>query len=138
MGLPVKGRAGVGKGTGPPTGPRKDGASKPSRGGILGAHAQREILRQASGTRDVAMREERTGGARGGLVELKVTGWNKSKASGDADGGVSSLIRWLEKKASSRLGSRVRNVKIKKVCRRQHANRCIVLCTHTPRPVRPR
>ncbi|TKA67051.1 hypothetical protein B0A55_11068 [Friedmanniomyces simplex] len=114
MGLPVKGRAGVGKGTGPPTGPRKDGASKPTRGGILGATAQREILRHASGTRDVAMKEERVSGAKGGLVELKVSGWNKSKASGDADGGVSSLIKWLEKKASSRLGSRVRMVKIKK------------------------
>ncbi|KAK0946805.1 nuclear mRNA export, poly(A)+RNA binding protein [Friedmanniomyces endolithicus] len=114
MGLPVKGRAGVGKGTGPPTGPRKDGANKPGRGGILDTLVQRAILRQASGTRDVAMREERAGSARGGLVELRVTGWNKSKASGDADGGVSSLIRWLEKKASSRLGSRVRNVKIKK------------------------
>ncbi|KAK0344170.1 nuclear mRNA export, poly(A)+RNA binding protein [Friedmanniomyces endolithicus] len=114
MGLPVKGRAGVGKGTGPPTGPRIDGANKPGRGGILDTLVQRAILRQASGTRDVAMREERAGSARGGLVELRVTGWNKSKASGDADGGVSSLIRWLEKKASSRLGSRVRNVKIKK------------------------
>jgi len=138
MGLPVKGRAGVGKGTGPPTGPRIDGANKPGRGGILDTLVQRAILRQASGTRDVAMREERAGSARGGLVELRVTGWNKSKASGDADGGVSSLIRWLEKKASSRLGSRVRNVKIKKVCHRQHADRCIVLCTHTPHTVRPR
>jgi hypothetical protein len=58
-----------------------------------------------------------------GLAELKVTGWNKSKASTNPDGGVSSLITWLEKKASNRLSSRVRTVKIKKV-RRQHPNHC--------------
>ncbi|KAK4952478.1 nuclear mRNA export, poly(A)+RNA binding protein [Elasticomyces elasticus] len=111
MGLPIKGRAAVGKA--PPTGPRKDNG-RPARGGILGANAQREILRQASGTREVTMKEERANGLRGGLVELKVTGWNKSKASSDADGGVASLIKWLEKKSSIRLGSRARNVKIRK------------------------
>ncbi|KAK4897792.1 nuclear mRNA export, poly(A)+RNA binding protein [Elasticomyces elasticus] len=111
MGLPIKGRAAIGKA--PPTGPRKDNG-RPARGGILGANAQREILRQASGTREVTMKEERANGLRGGLVELKVTGWNKSKASSDADGGVASLIKWLEKKSSIRLGSRARNVKIRK------------------------
>ncbi|KAK5736124.1 nuclear mRNA export, poly(A)+RNA binding protein [Elasticomyces elasticus] len=111
MGLPIKGRAAVGKA--PPTGPRKDNG-RPARGGILGANAQREILRQASSTREVTMKEERANGLRGGLVELKVTGWNKSKASSDADGGVASLIKWLEKKSSIRLGSRARNVKIRK------------------------
>ncbi|KAK5695221.1 nuclear mRNA export, poly(A)+RNA binding protein [Elasticomyces elasticus] len=111
MGLPIKGRAAVGKA--PPTGPRKDNG-RPARGGILGANAQREILRQASGTREITMKEERASGLRGGLVELKVTGWNKSKASSDADGGVASLTKWLEKKSSIRLGSRARNVKIRK------------------------
>lgn len=62
------------------------------------------------------MKESRAPVSRG-LQELKVTGWNKSKASGNPDGGVSSLVSWLEKKASNRLGSRVRTVKIKKVCR---------------------
>lgn len=33
-------------------------------------------------------------------VILTVTGWTKSKASGDADGGAASLRTWLEKKAS--------------------------------------
>ncbi|KAK5113126.1 hypothetical protein LTR62_003705 [Meristemomyces frigidus] len=113
MGAAIKGRAGVGKST-PPTGPRKDAGGRATRTGILGATAQREILRQAAGTRDVSMKEGRLSAARGTLVELKVTGWQKSKASDSADGGLSSLIKWLEKKASSKLGSRARNVKIKK------------------------
>jgi len=65
------------------------------------------------------MREGRSTGSRGGLVELSITGWEKSKASGAEDGGVSALIKWLEKKASHRLGSRTRDVKVKKVCSRQ-------------------
>lgn len=129
MGASVKGRAGVGKAP-PLTGPRKDANGLVTRSGILGANAQREILRQASGTRDVSMKEGRLSAARGGLVELKVTGWQKSKASDSADGGLSALIKWLEKKASSKLGSKARNVKIKKVCLRQHTDRLTVLCVH--------
>ncbi|KAK5116281.1 hypothetical protein LTR85_009253 [Meristemomyces frigidus] len=113
MGMPIKGRAAVSKSTGPPTGPRRDATLRTPRGGILSATAQREILRKA-GTSDMTMKEARTSAAKGGLVELKVTGWNKSKASGDADGGVSSLIKWLEKKGSTKLGSRVRSLKIRK------------------------
>lgn len=131
MGVSIKGRGAVSKTATPPTGPRKDGASRPARGGIISATAQRAILRQA-GASDISMKEARVSGARGGLVELKVTGWEKSKASGDADRGVSSLIKWLEKKASTKLGSRVRSVKIKKVCCRQHqyqhADRRASLC----------
>jgi len=123
MGVSIKGQGRVGKGAAPPSGPRKDGASKTGRGGILSATAQRAILRQA-GASDVSMKNARPAAARGGgLVELKVTGWQKSKVSDSADGGVSSLLRWMEKKASTKLGSRVRSVKIRKVRRRQHANR---------------
>ncbi|KAK5134353.1 hypothetical protein LTR08_006533 [Meristemomyces frigidus] len=116
MGVSIKGRGAVSKntGTGPPTGPRRDTASRTSRGGILGATAQREILRKA-GASELTMKEVRTSAAKGGLVELKVTGWNKkSRASGDADGGVSSLIRWLEKRGSMKLGSKSRTMKIRK------------------------
>lgn len=127
MGMPIKGRAAVGKST--PTGPRKDGPPRSSRGGILSATAQREILRKAGAT-DLTMKEARTSAAKGGLVELKVTGWTKSKASDKADRGVSSLISWLEKKGSIRLGSRARSLRIKKVCCRQHADRHISFCQH--------
>jgi len=121
MGVSVKGQGRVGKGTAPPSGPRKDLMSQTARGGILSATAQRAILRQA-GTNDPLMKHARTVGGRTGPVDLKVTGWQKSKISDAADGGVSSLIRWLEKKASTKLGSKARSVKIRKVRRRQTAD----------------
>jgi nuclear RNA export factor len=120
MDITVKGRGRIGKST-PPAGPKGDLTSKVSRGakgGILSGTARSAILRQAA-SGDVSMKEIKTGSSRGGLVELQVTGWEKSKASSDADGGVSSLLKWMEKKASHRLGSRTRDVKIKKVCYRQ-------------------
>jgi hypothetical protein len=117
---PIKARGGrVGKSSGSAN-PRKDLTAGKGKGGILSAANQRAILKHA-GAGDVAMKVPKTAPSRG-LAELKVTGWNKSKASTNPDGGVSSLITWLEKKASNRLSSRVRSVKIKKV-RRQHHNR---------------
>lgn len=126
MDIAVKGRGRVGKSTPPPT-PGRDLSSRVSRGGgsrgggrgsLLSDKSRSAIARHVA-SNDVSMREPRTSAPRAGLVELKITGWEKSKASGDADGGVSSLIRWMEKKASHRLGSRTREVKIKKVCRHQ-------------------
>jgi len=123
MSVPIKGQSRVGKSTAPTGGPRKELMARPGKGGILSTTAQREILRQA-GASNSAMKDVRRAGLRGGLVELKVTGWQKSKASDAADGGVSSLIKWLEKKASTRLGSRARSVKIRKVRCRQNADHC--------------
>lgn len=117
MGVAVKGRAGVSKGSAPSSSSRSDrGVAGKSNGGILRPTAHREILRKA-GAGDIPMKEARVGGsARGGLAELKVTGWQKSKASGDSDGGISALIKWLEKKASTKLGSKGKNCRVKKVC----------------------
>ena len=116
---PVKGRGGrVGKSSGPAN-PRKDLTAGKGKGGILSATNQRAILKHA-GAGDVAMRGPKSVSSRG-LTELKITNWKKSKASTNPDGGVSSLITWLEKKASNRLGSRIRTVKIKKVCRRHYS-----------------
>ena len=110
----VRGRGGrIGKSSAPNG--RRDLTAGKSRGGLLSAANQRAILKQA-GANDIAMKESRVPASRG-LVELKVTNWNKSKASSNPDGGVSSLVSWLEKKASHRLSSRARTVKIKKVCR---------------------
>jgi nuclear RNA export factor len=118
---PVKGRGGrVGKSSGPAKNARKDLTAGKGKGGILSAANQRAILKHA-GTGDVAMKGSKSVPSRG-LTELKVSNWNKSKASTNPDGGVSSLITWLEKKASNRLSSRVRTVKIKKVCRRHHSH----------------
>ncbi|KXL46781.1 MAG: hypothetical protein FE78DRAFT_89040 [Acidomyces sp. 'richmondensis'] len=115
MGVAVKGRAGVSKGSAPSSSSRSDrGVAGKSNGGILRPTAHREILRKA-GAGDIPMKEARVGGsARGGLAELKVTGWQKSKASGDSDGGISALIKWLEKKASTKLGSKGKNCRVKK------------------------
>jgi nuclear RNA export factor len=121
MGTAVRGRGRIGKSTTPASSSR-DLTSRISRGdgksSLLSGTARSAILRQAA-SGDVSMKESRSTAPRGGLVELKITGWEKSKASSDADGGVSSLIKWLEKKASHRLGSRTRDVKVKKVCCRQ-------------------
>ncbi|KAM0712430.1 hypothetical protein Q7P37_011526 [Cladosporium fusiforme] len=109
---PVKGRGGrVGKSSG--SNARKDltAGGKP-KGGILSSASQRAILKHA-GAGDVSMKGSKSVPSRG-LTEIRITNWTKSKASNHADGGVSSLITWLEKKASNRLSSRVRKVKINK------------------------
>jgi nuclear RNA export factor len=127
---PVKGRGGrVGKSSGPANA-RKDLTAGKGKGGILSAANQRAILKHA-GAGDVAMKGSKSAPSRG-LTELKITNWTKSKASTNPDGGASSLITWLEKKASNRLGSRVRTVKIKKVCRRHHSH-CCSGSRYTPR-----
>jgi hypothetical protein len=111
---PVRGRGGrVGKSSGSGSA-RKDLTGGKGKGGILSTANQRAILKHA-GAGDVAMKGSKSVPSRG-LAELKV---------------VSSLITWLEKKASNRLSSRVRTVKIKKVCRRHH-NCCYSGFRHTP------
>nr|POE49489.1 hypothetical protein CFP56_50406 [Quercus suber] len=90
---------------------------------LLNPSNRRTILQHAAGA-DATMRDP--GHQMKGLVELKLTGWTKSKASTTSeDGGASALISWLEKKASNRIGVRAKSVKIKKVCCRKHADyRC--------------
>ena len=140
MDVGVKGRGRIGKPL--PAAGSSDLTSRISRSqgraGILSGTARGAILRQAA-SGGVSAREERSSVSRGGLVELKVTGWEKSKASSDADGGVSSLIKWLEKKASHRLGSRTRDVKVKKVCSANLSPISAILYTCSPQhPVRLR
>jgi len=50
-----------------------------------------------------------------GLEELRITGWTNSKAATSSDGGVTSLITWLERKATLKSNNK-RPVKVKKVC----------------------
>lgn len=131
MDVAVKGRGRIGKSTAtPPPTPNRDLMTRVSRGGPSRGGASRGLLSEKSrsaiakhvASNDVSMRETRPTVPRSGLAEIRITGWEKSKASGDADGGVSSLIKWMEKKASHRLGSRTREVKIKKVCRLHRQN----------------
>ncbi|KAK5147828.1 hypothetical protein LTR04_000759 [Oleoguttula sp. CCFEE 6159] len=48
------------------------------------------------------------------LKEIKITGWSGNKAKASDDGGVSTLIAWLEKRATTRNGAAKKAVKIKK------------------------
>lgn len=122
MDSPALGRGRIGKKTAGAAGrPSRDGAGRATRGGgILSANAQRHILRHAANG-EVGSKSVRSGG-RSGLVELKVTGWEKSTSSANKDRGVSALTGWLEKKASRKLGpsSGRREVRIRKVSRRTH------------------
>jgi nuclear RNA export factor len=114
---PARGRGKIGKSTAGAAGRGggRDAAGKTSRGGILSSTAQRHILRQAANG-DVTMKGARAA-PRQHLVELKVTGWEKSSSSTNKDRGVSALTSWLEKKASRKLGSTAgrREVRIRKV-----------------------
>jgi nuclear RNA export factor len=111
MDVAVKGRSKIGKT--PPTGPaasRRDPAGTRGKNGILSGNAQRAILRSAA-SGDVSMKEGRAPRG-GGIVDLKVENYQKSKAANGADGGITTLKHWLERKAGMRLGRR--DVKIKK------------------------
>lgn len=106
----LKNRDRVGKTKAPPKSTRRPGA----KGDLISSGAQRAIIRRAA-EGDIQMKDSRGLRNSGALVELHITGWEKSKASNDKDGGVSSLIKWLEKKGSLRLGSRGKEIKVKKV-----------------------
>lgn len=91
-------------------------APKGPRGGMRQSTTAKQAIMRHLGAGDVNMRNTRVAtAARGALVELKITGWEKSRASQDNDRGVSALISWLERKATTRLSSRARAVTIKKV-----------------------
>lgn len=68
-------------------------------------------------TGDIASRVTRGRGKGSPLSYLRVYGLKQSKASSNADGGVSDLVSFLERKASAFITTRPkRNVMIKKVC----------------------
>jgi len=48
------------------------------------------------------------------LVDIKITGWTGSKASTNDDGGIRSLITWLEKRATMKSPTK-RAIRVKKV-----------------------
>lgn len=104
----LKNRDRVGK-TKPPVKKGRPGA----KGDLMSTNTQRAIIRKVAAEGDIPMKDPR--GLRGALAELQITGWEKSKAANDKDGGVSSLIKWLEKKGSLRLGSRGKEIRVKKV-----------------------
>jgi len=97
---------GVSKGgkAGAPTGRDKP---KGARATTRGADFEKKIISHIGGA-PVRTRHAQSKG----LEELRVTGHKNSKAASNSDGGMSSLIMWLEKKATMKSK---RPVKIKKV-----------------------
>ena len=65
-----------------------------------------KIIREAT---DQGRNHERGGG----LQQISVTGWRRSKAASNPDGGVNDLLAFLERKATA---PDARAVKITKVC----------------------
>jgi nuclear RNA export factor len=85
------------------------GNGGPPRGGNLGtANAQQAIIRGLE-TKQANVLESRI---TTGVTTLQIDGLSSSKAASNRDGGVESLLAFLERKASGPN----RNVKIKKVC----------------------
>lgn len=93
------------------------GKSVPSKGGARMAQAVQKHLKNG----DVDL-ESRTGEGRKSrpgqnLLYLRVYGLKESKAARNPDGGLSDLLAFLERKASTfTAGRQRRQVKIKKVC----------------------
>lgn len=118
--LTVKGAASSNRiGKKPPTGPAATTA-RPGRNAagtrkdLTTNGSRREVIRKAAAAGahgDVSMREARTT-PRGTLVDLTIDGWKLSRAANNSDAGFKSLVQWLEKKASMRLGKR--NTRINK------------------------
>lgn len=71
----------------------------------------------------------RAGG--GNLEQFSVTGWKQSKAASNRDGGVESLIAFLERRmnATTKSGPRA---KITKVC--SALEKAVYICTASPAP----
>lgn len=101
---PSNGRGKDGKGQGSDKEKTLDAIQK----AVFGGEGNQANIRQGSKdrTRD------------GGLVRLTVRGWKDSKASSNADGGIESLIGFIERKATSLAEQHTKfpRVKISKVC----------------------
>jgi nuclear RNA export factor len=87
--------------------------SGPSRGGGQGIHrAQQAILRGLESQQANVLESRITTG----VTTLRVDGLSTSKAASNPDGGLESLLGFLERKASGLDAKSNRPVKIKKVC----------------------
>lgn len=85
------------------------GRGGPSRGANFGAVKTQQAIARGLETRQANILESRI---TTGSTTLQIDGLSSSKAASNPDGGVESLLAFLERKASGPN----RNVKIKKVC----------------------
>lgn len=96
--------------------PSGRGGPGPSRGA---AKVAQIVMKQLGGGSDLASRVSRPTRGRGGQIEgltwLRVRGLKQSKAASNSDGGLSDLLSFLERKASSLGTGRKRHITIRKV-----------------------
>ena len=110
----ARGRGGITKSRGM-THSARDHTARPGRTPTSTARLQSEVQRHVS-SNDKSIKAPR------GLEEVRVTGWKGSKASSNPDGGVTSLVAFLEKRATLKNPTK-RPVKVKKVCQQLLAGR---------------
>ncbi|KAL7954404.1 hypothetical protein V8C34DRAFT_294407 [Trichoderma compactum] len=95
--------------------PSGRGGPQPSRGA---AKVAQIVMKQLGGGSDLASRVSRPIRGRGGQIEgltwLRVRGLKQSKAASNSDGGLSDLLSFLERKASSLGTGRKRHITIRK------------------------
>jgi nuclear RNA export factor len=92
---------------------RPSGRGSPARGGSLATtKGQQAILRGLGGTQANVLESRITTGG----TTIRIDGLSSSKAASNDDGGLSSLLAFLERKASGLDAKSNRVVKIKKVC----------------------
>ena len=89
------------------------GSGGPVRGTNIGAQKTQQAILRGLGAQQANVLESRiiTGG-----TSLRIDGLNSSKAASNPDGGLESLLAFLERKASGLDAASNRSVKIKKVC----------------------
>jgi nuclear RNA export factor len=103
--------------SGPPgargTGRGRGGVSRVA--GNLGAHRTQAAILRGMSTKQANIVESRLTTGTAGTM-LKVDGLRLSKAASNPDGGLESLLGFLERKASGLDSKSNRSIKIKKVC----------------------
>ena len=89
------------------------GSGATARGGSPGTHKTQQAILRGIGAQQANVLESRitTGG-----TTLQIDGLKSSKAASNPDGGLESLLAFLERKASGLDAASNRTVKIKKVC----------------------
>jgi nuclear RNA export factor len=107
-----RGKSGRGRFESPPTGPRGRGRAAPARGGNLGTQKAQQAILRGLGGKQANVLDSRI--SKGGS-SLQVDGLKSSRAASNADGGLDSLLAFLERKAAGLDSGSNRTVKIKKV-----------------------
>jgi nuclear RNA export factor len=103
-------RGGKGVGASVPTGPRghtRGGARNTGRGGRLDVARNPQAILRGMGSQSQQANL---------LVTLWIKGLKGSKAASNQDGGLSSLVSFLERKATALDAKSNRVVRVKKVC----------------------